>query len=92
MADRYRMSWTPATIRWWRQLGHIDGCACPDLSPDGGQRTVEAETYRSIFRCWHSAVANISERTTPRGGVHATRAMYAFRDRATRPLSPKEAP
>ena len=76
--------WTAATVRWWAKLGHMDGCKCKH---DPGQVTVYVGgvRHRAIDECWHQAVARINE-LTPTETVHATRAMYAFRDRLNRPV------
>ena len=93
--SRRRLVWTGSTIRWWDRLGHLNDCPCRsetaglNLGAEGGQRTVNEDTYQAVMRCWRSAVDQMgsSGPLTPREHVHATRAMYAFRDRATRPLA-----
>ena len=78
---RWRFKWTAATVRWWGRLGHTERCACPPIPPDGAERTVDVDTAAAIWSCWHQAVDNY-RRLSPRENVWATRAMYAFRDRA----------
>ena len=75
-----RFVWTDATTRWWLALGHADSCECPVLI-NGGQRTVTGDEAASIWDCWNRALTQF-DRLTPRDTVHATRAMFAFRDRA----------
>ena len=90
MSARRQMSWTAATIRWWDKLGHIDGCSCPrDLPIGGGQRTFDIDTFNAIFRCWRQAANRLflDRPFSPREHAHATRAMYAFRDRLSWPVT-----
>ena len=94
MSDRRVFSWTRATVRWWNRLGHIDDCPCKKKP---GQITFrippgqpQPENYLRIWECWAQAVEKLSQPppdglTTPSEGVWASRAMYAFRDRASVP-------
>ena len=88
--SRRRLVWTASSIRWWDRLGHLDVCPCEtvglNLGAEGGQRTVDEDTYQAVMRCWRNAVDQLgsSGPLSPREGVHANNAMYAFRDRATR--------
>ena len=93
--SRRRLVWTGPSMRWWDRLGHLKDCPCigirGSMDVDGGQRTVDEDTYQAVMRCWRNAVdqkgsQRLPRPLSPREGVHATRAMYAFRDRATRPL------
>ena len=90
MSARRQMSWTAATIRWWDKLGHIDDCSCPkDLPIGGGQRTFDIDTFNAVFRCWRQAADRlfVDRPFSLREHAHATRAMYAFRDRLSWPVT-----
>ena len=85
---RYVLSWTDATVRWWAKLGHIDDCVCKKTP---GRITVritpgvpQPGAWRQVWECWRQAVERIGT-LPPRHHPHATRAMYAFRDRASAP-------
>ena len=75
-------SWTAAAARWWDTLGHIYGCPCKTAGP--GQLTADEDTARRVWACWKQAVYRIVN-LEPRDHPHATRALYAFRDRARKP-------
>ena len=84
---RRRLVWTGPSMRWWDKLGHREGCPCGDvrgaMGVNGGQRTVDDDTFRSVMSCWRYATGQIRRQLNQREGVWATRAMWAFRDRAT---------
>ena len=84
MSRRFRFSWTSATYDWWSKLGHLEGCTCPEM-PNGGQRTLGGDDAAGIWRCWNQAVDRIVD-LPARSHPHATRAMYEFRDRSTKPV------
>ena len=81
MSRRFTLKRTSSTIRWWVQLGHLEGCSCDSsFGVDGRQRVVDKATFEAIMACWRNAVGRIGD-LSPRESVWATRAMYAFRDR-----------
>ena len=69
MSVRRVLSWTEATVRWWKRLGHIDDCPCKK-SP--GRVTFRItpgqplpERWRRVWECWAQAVEKLSQPACP---------------------------